>query len=178
MPHERQLKRLNSAIKKVKVAVANGYPQGTKRHVVACLNELTTIREGVYLKEASKEDVVLDVAVRSVAALQQMVQKAETPKTEVVSTDSDTRADVRGHGPGPRPDEGQLSGYRTACPERAARRGDSRSHHPDRSRTGGRQAQGAGLQRAGHGRVPCDPRSVGTGRQSQGSGGYERRQSS
>lgn len=72
----RQLKRITSQMKAIETILASKPPVGVSRHLKMCMNELTSLREGVYLGAAKKRKALAVATVT--AAIQAIGELRET----------------------------------------------------------------------------------------------------
>ncbi len=93
----KQLKKLTASLRLVKELAENKPPVGVKKHLQACLNELTSLREGVFIGAASKKALTIvscSQAVNEVDALLSSAKaKVSAAKTKVGPTDVDLYSD-------------------------------------------------------------------------------------
>ena len=90
-----QLKRITVLLGKVKELHAQSLPIGAKKHVETCINELTSIREGVYAKNttADKKMLTMMAAKKAQTELYAMAVAAEA-RVEKLMADSSTSNDM------------------------------------------------------------------------------------
>lgn len=94
MPKVKQLKQITAALKATKALVAaKGMPVGTKVPLTACLNELTSLREGIFTGAATdKKSLTLIFAQKARNAIAELIASAHDRKTRLEAeshTDSD-----------------------------------------------------------------------------------------
>jgi hypothetical protein len=71
---EQQLKKLTSSLKKVKGIIDNKPPLGVQKHLRACVNELTSLREGVYTGAAvDKKTLSILACTKAVAHVETLI---------------------------------------------------------------------------------------------------------
>jgi hypothetical protein len=95
LPKPRQLKRLNAARNGLKELHATKLPTGAKRHIEACLNEVISLREGVYASNTKldRQTLALTASVKAKNELQAMVESAQH-RLEKVVADSSSELDM------------------------------------------------------------------------------------
>lgn len=91
----RQLKRLSAAATALRELHAAKLPVGAKRHIAACLNEVISLREGVYASNTKldKQTLALTASTRAKTELQSMVEAAQH-RLEKVIADSSSEMDL------------------------------------------------------------------------------------
>ena len=94
LPKPRQLKRLSAASSALRELHAAKLPTGAKRHIAACLNEVISLREGVYTSNTKldKQTLALTASSRAKTELQSMVESAQH-RLEKVIADSSSEMD-------------------------------------------------------------------------------------
>lgn len=95
LPRPRQLKRLAATAQALKELHGGKLPIGTKKHIAACLNEVISLREGVYASNArmDKQTLALTASVKARNELQAMVESAQH-RLEKVVADSSSELDL------------------------------------------------------------------------------------
>lgn len=95
LPKPRQLKRLSAASTALRELHADKLPTGAKRHIAACLNEVISLREGVYTSNTKldKQTLALTASSRAKTELQSMVESAQH-RLEKVIADSSSEMDM------------------------------------------------------------------------------------
>lgn len=90
-----RLKRLTSIIKAVKELHASTLPVGTKKQVTACLNELVSLREGIYASnsEIDKKALMLIAASSARKEVENMITASEA-RLEKIVADSSNSSDM------------------------------------------------------------------------------------
>jgi hypothetical protein len=79
LPKSRQLKRLAEASNGLNELLAKKLPNGAKRHVESCVNEVISLREGIYASNTSldKQTLALTASARARTELQAIVESAQ-----------------------------------------------------------------------------------------------------
>lgn len=82
----RQLKRITSSMRKIEAMIANKPPVGVSKFLKVTMNELTSLREGVYIGAATKKKslVVLSVG-QAVTALAEMQNTSAARKEKITA---------------------------------------------------------------------------------------------
>jgi hypothetical protein len=95
LPKPRQLKRLAAAAQGLKELHQQKLPVGAKKHVEACLNEVISLREGVYSSNSrmDKQTLALTASVKARKELTAMVESAQH-RLEKVVADSSSELDM------------------------------------------------------------------------------------
>lgn len=95
LPRPRQLKRLAAAAQGLRELHGGKLPTGTKKHIAACLNEVISLREGVYASNTRMDRQTLALTASSQARneLQAMVESAQH-RLEKVVADSSSELDM------------------------------------------------------------------------------------
>jgi len=95
LPRPRQLKRLAAAAGGLKELHATKLPVGAKKHIEACINEVTSLREGVYASNSrlDKQTLALTASVNARTELEAMVESAQH-RLERVVADSSSELDM------------------------------------------------------------------------------------
>lgn len=95
LPRPRQLKRLTAAHTALRGLHAEKLPVGAKKHIEACLNEVISLREGVFSSNTSldKQTLALTASAKAKTELQSMVEAA-TLRLEKVMADSSSEMDM------------------------------------------------------------------------------------
>jgi hypothetical protein len=95
LPKPRQLKRLSAATTALRELHATKLPTGAKRHIEACLNEVISLREGVYSSNTKldKQTLALTASTKAKDELQSMVESAQH-RLEKVMADSSSEMDM------------------------------------------------------------------------------------
>lgn len=90
LPRERQLRRLKEASLKLRELHAEKLPVGAKRHIEACLNEVTSLREGVFASNArlDQQTLALTASAKAHTELQAMIVAAEHRLEKIVADSS------------------------------------------------------------------------------------------
>jgi hypothetical protein len=71
---DQQLKKLSANLKKIKAILEEGAPIGVSKHLKACLNELTSLREGVYTgAELDEEGATVLTVAEAVTHVTQLI---------------------------------------------------------------------------------------------------------
>lgn len=86
-----QMKKLTASLKKVKELADNKPPVGVKKHLTACINELTSLREGVYIGAATKKTLSIVACADAVAEIAVLIDqtKARVKQAKVESGAAD-----------------------------------------------------------------------------------------
>ena len=95
LPKPRQLKRLAEAANALTGLRATKLPVGAKRHIEACLNEVVSLREGVYVSNSKldKQTLALTASKQAREELQGLVESAQH-RLEKVMADSMSESDL------------------------------------------------------------------------------------
>lgn len=95
LPRPRQLKRLASTAQALRELHGSKLPVGTKKHIASCLNEVISLREGVYASNArmDRQTLALTASVKARSELQAMVESAQH-RLEKVVADSSSELDL------------------------------------------------------------------------------------
>lgn len=95
LPKPRQLKRLTAAQIALRELHKEKLPTGAKRHIEACLNEVTSLREGVYSSNTKldKQTLALTASTKARSELESMVEAANH-RLEKVIADSSSELDM------------------------------------------------------------------------------------
>lgn len=95
LPKPRQLKRLAEAARGLSELHATRLPIGAKRHVEACLNEVVSLREGVYVSSSvlDQQTLALTASAKARNELQAIVESAQH-RLEKVMADSMSDSDM------------------------------------------------------------------------------------
>ena len=95
LPKPRQLKRLAEAANALEGLRATKLPVGAKRHIEACLNEVVSLREGVYVSNSKldKQTLALTASAQARNELQALVESAQH-RLEKVMADSMSESDL------------------------------------------------------------------------------------
>lgn len=95
LPRPRQLKRLAAAAQGLKELHGGKLPTGAKKHIASCLNEVISLREGVYASNArmDRQTLALTASVQARSELQAMVESAQH-RLEKVVADSSSELDL------------------------------------------------------------------------------------
>ncbi len=85
----RQLKRLNEASAALRTILGEKLPVGAKRHVEACVNEVISLKEGIYASNTrfDQQTLALTASAKARDELEAMVQSAEL-RLEKVQADA------------------------------------------------------------------------------------------
>lgn len=95
MDHKRQLKRIQVIIAKVKELHDTQLPIGAKRHVATCINELTSIKEGVHALNAAADKKMLTMIAAKTAKDELLAMAVATEaRIESIEADSSTVDDL------------------------------------------------------------------------------------
>lgn len=94
----KQLKKLTASMKLIRELSANKPPIGVKKHLQACMNELTSLREGVFIGAATKKTLTIvacSQALNEVDALLSTTKaRVKAAKSvETAATDDDLYSD-------------------------------------------------------------------------------------
>lgn len=91
----RQLKRLSSTLGALRELHATKMPVGAKKHIEACINEVISLREGVYTSNTrlDKQTLALTASSRAKTDLMAMVEAAQH-RLEKVVADSSSDVDM------------------------------------------------------------------------------------
>lgn len=92
LPKDKALTQLSAALKSTQKVMADKLPTGTKTPLTACMNELTSLREGVYLATATDKKALtllfVTKARKEIAALL-LTAKERKAKLEAASSDDE-----------------------------------------------------------------------------------------
>lgn len=90
LPRPRQLKRLASAAQGLKELHQGKLPVGAKKHIEACINEVISLREGVYASNSrlDRQTLALTASSKARNELQAMVESAQHRLEKVVADSS------------------------------------------------------------------------------------------
>lgn len=95
MAKPRQLKRITTILSKVKELHASGLPIGAKKHVATVVNELVSIREGVYASNASVDKKMLTMIAAKTAKEELLaLALAAEARIEKIQADSSMNDDL------------------------------------------------------------------------------------
>lgn len=91
----RQLKRLSTAQAALRELHSDKLPTGAKKHIEACLNEVISLREGVYSSNTrlDKQTLALTASMKAQTELKSMVEAA-SHRLEKVMADSSSSMDL------------------------------------------------------------------------------------
>jgi hypothetical protein len=91
----RQLKRLASAGKGLRELLATPLPQGTKKHIEACLNEVISLREGIFASNTSLDKTMLALTASSKARTElSALVESSRHRLEKIVADSSAESDM------------------------------------------------------------------------------------
>lgn len=86
----RQLKRITSQMKVVETILANKpLPVGVSKHLKVCMNELTSLREGVYVGSAKKKALAVVTVTAAIAALGELRDTSSARLTKMSAGNDD-----------------------------------------------------------------------------------------
>jgi hypothetical protein len=95
MERPRQLKRIQVIIAKVRELHDTQLPVGAKRHVATCINELTSIREGVHALNAAADKKMLTMIAAKEAKTELLAMAVATEaRIEKIEADSSMTGDM------------------------------------------------------------------------------------
>ncbi len=92
MDKPRRLKRLTAMIKAVEELHASPLPNGSKKHVAKCLNEIISLREGVYASNAQidRKHLVLIASVQGRSEVEAMIAATTERINKIMAESSDS----------------------------------------------------------------------------------------
>jgi hypothetical protein len=95
LDRNRQLARLKSASTKLHELRATKLPVGAKKHIEACLNEVNSLREGVYSTNSKldKQTLALTASAKAHGEIKSMIESAQH-RLEKIQADSSSESDL------------------------------------------------------------------------------------
>lgn len=85
----RQMKRITSQLKVIEAVLAAKPPVGVSKHLKICMNELTSLREGVYVGSATKRKALAVATVTAAIAVINEMHETSATKLSLVKSGSD-----------------------------------------------------------------------------------------
>ncbi len=92
---KRQLKRLANASTGLRELMATSLPQGAKKHIEACLNEVISLREGIYASNTELDQTLLALTASAKARTELLaLVESSRHRLEKVVADSSSESDL------------------------------------------------------------------------------------